>query len=39
MEMKRIAIALGILTTATAIGSAIAAEMPKELRGHAVVRR
>jgi hypothetical protein len=31
--MKRITIALGILTTATAIGSASAAEMPKELRG------
>jgi hypothetical protein len=33
MEMKRIAIALGILITTTAIGSASAAEMPKEFRG------
>jgi hypothetical protein len=32
MEMKRIAIALGILITTTAIGSVSAAEMPKELR-------
>jgi len=32
MEMKRIVIALGILITTTAIGSASAAEMPKELR-------
>jgi hypothetical protein len=32
MEMKRIPIALGILITTTAIGSASAAEMPKEFR-------
>jgi hypothetical protein len=32
-EMKRFAIALGILTTATVIGSANAAEMPKDFRG------
>jgi hypothetical protein len=32
-EMKRLAIALGMLTTVTAIGSASAVEMPKELRG------
>ena len=34
MEMKRIPNALGILITTTAIGSASAAEMPKELRGY-----
>jgi hypothetical protein len=33
MEVKRIAIALCILIATTAIGSASAAEMPKELRG------
>jgi hypothetical protein len=34
MEMKDIAIALGILITTTAIGSTSAAEIPKELRGY-----